>query len=163
LSCNFRSTLEATVTVELHCTDSELMIPSGPRSERNTSERPSSRARVDFFFFFFPYLASSSPPVLQQSSFKAATQVENDLRVPIPILPTFTASPFSYFLSLTPLGQLPTDTSCYHVATALVLSPRLSSSFVYLHFLHFILITGNPEVAAMIPNLDIADRQRACI
>ena len=96
---------------------------------------------------------------------QAATQNENDLRVPITILPALTASLVSSFLSFSPLVQFSQDNAYRHNAATMrqpyaLLYPPFSRSFMLTYFSIHLPITGTPEVAATIQTLDTAERQR---
>ena len=130
---------------------------SEPRNLRR-SARPHMILLIIFPSFSFSssrslscvFIAIASPQ--QQFPFKL-----DDLRVPIPILSAFTAPFLLFFPSFPPRASLSRTTQhCYHAA---LVRPHFSSLFslpLCLQLLYSITITGNPEVAATIQNLDTA-------
>jgi len=141
-----------------------VRIPSEPRSEWNSPPRRSARHHV--LLIFLSFLLSRVHTVLprvRQQLFKLATQ--DDLRVPITFTPALTASFLSTFVSSTaPLSRSRTTFTRCQAAT--VRSPSyvfFNLPFVYLHLFHSFPITGTPEFAATVQNLDTAERQHACI
>jgi hypothetical protein len=96
--------------------------PSELGSERSEPLRRSARRHVlllitvlvSFLSFLFISRPLSPPRVRQQAPFKTATQDENDLRVPIAVLP----APFLlYFLFLLPLTSYSNNAYRHNAAT----------------------------------------------
>ena len=98
----------------------------------------------------------------QQNSPQAVIQDENELRVRITILPTFTAPLSLYFLSLTPLilrpRTTPTDTSRYHAAAvrSIFYLNSFSPPFMWLHPPYLFPITSSFKNAVTIQNIELA-------
>jgi hypothetical protein len=113
---------------------------------------------VPFFSVSFLFLISRPPTAPCSTTKHLQVATHDDLRVSITVLPALTASllhiPFLFYLSSCALEQrLPTVTDTKTLPrgsrTLLHLS-HFITSFMHLHLLYSITITGTPEVAVTI-------------
>ncbi len=105
------------------------------------------------FSFLFFLSSSCSTTTLQ-----AATQDENDLRIPITLFPALTASFLSYFLYFLPLLKLLNNIYRHKdTTTRRPYAPRFILFWLFLYMLTFfysILIISTSEAAITVQNLD---------
>jgi hypothetical protein len=135
------------------------------KTRHGTEMRRSARPHVVFLCSLSRALHSVSG-LTTRTTLKLVTQ--DDLHVPITVLSVFTVPLFHIFLLFHLLScaleqRMPT-LKHYHICDSCTLSHLYFSGFpLYTYISLSITITGCPEVAITIQDLDTANRQRACI